>query len=599
MIIATPSLVHRLGLRLAFLMAVTLLPLGIVAYLQTRNLATEAQARTEAALMGASLKAASEEIGAIRVAQGVVAGLAGVVPGLMGDTTACVNALRQAADQTPRASLVAFVPQSGRMICSSSGAVFDYSSDPLFQQERGNLSPSFLVSRKGPVTGTSVLGILHPVLDGDGTYLGYLSVWIPHSALTTNAPGDGNAKSTTGVPITFWTFDSTGTVLTASNGVSGPDPALPVNRTLDSFIGSPGGVFQDKNGLGKALTYAVVPLAEQKLYLIGSWNSPPQTALRQYGLSPTLFPLLMWLAGLVVSVWAAELLVLRHVRALHGSISAFAAGDRRRQELDLRGAPTELREMGDAYLRMTDAITQDEARLEDIIHQKEVLLREVHHRVKNNLQLIASIMNMQMRQSRTPETKALLKGLQDRVMSLATIHRGLYQTSGLVDVRADELLSDITRQIVNLGSGPGKTFAVDQDFEDLRVTPDQAVPLSLLLTEAMTNAMKYAGKPNGGPARIRAGLKRAEGGNAILEVVNTLGASTKTPVDDASGSTGLGAQLLTAFAQQVGGKLEQGGDGAHYRLSVLFPVRALKDAEFQEGDDTEEGPTIPPASAPA
>src|SRR5690606_6386022 len=114
------------------------------------------------------------------------------------------------------------------------------------------------------------------------------------------------------------------------------------------------------------------------------------------------------------------------------------------------------------------------------------------------------------RRLHSPEARVLMKSLQDRVMSLATIHRGLYQTSGLADVRADELLTDIVRQIFKMSSGPGRSFDVSTKFDDLNLTPDQAVPLSLLLTEALTNAIKYAGSDNGGLPTIHISLRREE-----------------------------------------------------------------------------------------
>ena len=101
---------------------------------------------------------------------------------------------------------------------------------------------------------------------------------------------------------------------------------------------------------------------------------------------------------------------------------------------------------------MITSVLHDEAMLEDSVHQKDVLLLEVHHRVKNNLQLIASIMNLQIRKSINPEARVMLRNLHDRVMSLATVHRELYQTSGLVDVRADELLESIVSQVLRMGA---------------------------------------------------------------------------------------------------------------------------------------------------
>jgi two-component sensor histidine kinase len=129
-------------------------------------------------------------------------------------------------------------------------------------------------------------------------------------------------------------------------------------------------------------------------------------------------------------------------------------------------------------------------------------------------------MSLQMRKAVAPESKLLLKNLQDRIMGLATIHQGLYQTSGMADVRADELLRDIVRQIVNLGSGGDRKFAVKVDAAELHLTPDQAVPLSLFLTEAMSNAMKYAGVGEGGRVHIAVRLVCLPEQMAMLEVEN-------------------------------------------------------------------------------
>ena len=575
---------QRLGFRLAVLMAMALLPLGIVAYAQTRNLGNEAQARAEAALLGATLRAAAGEVGAIQQARGLVQGLAAVIPDVADDTARCVATLAEAQQHAGRVTLLAYVPVSGLMTCSSTGQAFDYSRNPQFIDTLALRDPFFIVNRNGPVTGESVLGIEEPVFDGEGTKIGSVSAWLPHSRLS-----EGSAKDLLGAggadpsSISFWTFDRQGEVLTSSLGLEGVDKVLPAGRDLAELARTREGVFRDTTASGEPRTYAVVPLAEGDLYLMSSWNAKAASRLEQWGVDPRLFPLLMWVAGFLVSIWAAELLVGKHVRILHRSISDFASGDRRRQEIDVRGAPLELRQMAEAYLSMTDAITQDEAHLEDTIHQKDVLLREVHHRVKNNLQLIASIMNMQMRRSANPETRGLLRGLHDRIMSLATIHRGLYQTSGLADVRADELLADIVRQIVSLGSVPAERFEVTHDFEEIRLIPDQAVPLSLLLTEAMTNALKYGGAAGGQKGRIAVSLKRTGDGGARLEVTNSVGTEAMGPAEAAGAfTTGLGAQLIAAFTQQVGGRIEQGMQGDRYRLGVDFPISALSNAEFRD-----------------
>ncbi|MFD1809716.1 sensor histidine kinase [Gemmobacter lanyuensis] len=269
--------------------------------------------------------------------------------------------------------------------------------------------------------------------------------------------------------------------------------------------------------------FAVVPLADGNLFLLGNWALQSSDAMIFDAPVPVLaFPVLMWLASLLVAQLASEHQVLRHLRALRRAIADFSGGSRRLPETDLEDAPMELRALGQAFERMMEAVVHDEAELEDMVHQKEVLLREVHHRVKNNLQLIASIINMQIRKARSPETRGLLKGLQDRVMSLATIHRELYQTTGLTDIRADELMQSIVTQILRMAARPGDPFDLQTAFDDVRLTPDQAVPLSLLLTEALTNALKYAAAPAGERPRLSVSLCRTPDGRARVRVINSV-----------------------------------------------------------------------------
>lgn len=585
---------RSLGVRLATLMAAALLPLGIVAYLQTSNLAHEAQGRTEEALMGQSLRAAAGEIRLISYAQGVVAGIAQIVPDVMNDDAACSKLMRDTIADMPDFSLLSFVPASGRMTCSSTNRDFDYSTIPLFDIVSAYRAPAFTMSRNGPISGTSVMGVIRPVFDRQGGYLGYASAWLPHEKLQMLKDAD---EITDPNDVQFWTFNREGDILTASMGIDNVGSVLPTGITLDSFIGKEARVFTASSVLGAKTTYAVLPLVKEQLYLMSSWPSKSAKSAMPFGLGPTWFPILLWIAGLGMSVWAAEILVVRHVRALHLSILYFTRGQRRHTEVSLKGAPLELREMADAYSTMTDDIMRNEASLEDEVHQKEVLLREVHHRVKNNLQLIASIMNMQIRQARTPEAKGLLKGLQERIMSLATIHRGLYQTTGLSDIYAQELLSDITRQTVNIATGPGRQIDVSTDFDDIRLTPDQAVPLSLLLTEALTNAIKYARAPNGGRPKLAVSMKREPNGLAVLDVTNTVFEAPAMTGDGVlNTSTGLGAQLLVAFAQQIGGTLRQAHEAESYRLQVVFKITDLLKAENRaappdEDDTGNEPPT--------
>jgi two-component system, sensor histidine kinase PdtaS len=510
----------RFAIRFAIILALAMLPAGFFAFIQTKALEQEIQVRSEVALMGATLQAASAETSMIGRVRGMVGSLAGALPYVIADPKACSDLMLRLAAVEPTASLIAYVPVDGKMTCSSSGRVHDFSGNPLFQEVRDAKAPHFIVNPNGPISGTSVLGISHPVYDANGTYIGYASMSLPHEALRELRFASLDRRSDPNAPVDFWTFNKDGTLLTSNLDLVQAARQLPQDRPLAAFVGSEGEVFQGTSVSGRAMTYATVPIVPGDLYLMSSFRPEEPAIARDWGMSVYLPTLLMWLVGLAVSGFAAEFLVTRHVRILNRSIVSFARGDRRLQAIDLRNAPSELDELASAYQSMTESITRSEAELEDSLHQKEVLLREVHHRVKNNLQLISSIMNIQIRSARSGEAKDLLKNLQERIMSLATVHRGLYQTSGLADVRARELIPDIVRQILSMSSGPEKPFATQNDIDDLRLVPDQAVPLSLLLAEALTNAIKHSGATRANPGRLTVRLKRSGGSDAVLEVIN-------------------------------------------------------------------------------
>ena len=117
------------------------------------------------------------------------------------------------------------------------------------------------------------------------------------------------------------------------------------------------------------------------------------------------------------------------------------------------GAPAEIAEMETGFSAMAERILREDAETEDRLHEQKVLLREVHHRVKNNLQLISSIINMQMRQIDSPEARHVLRRVQDRVLGLATIHRNLTQTDAGT-IRADVVLREIVDQLALMGAPP-------------------------------------------------------------------------------------------------------------------------------------------------
>ncbi|MFN4102661.1 MAG: histidine kinase dimerization/phosphoacceptor domain -containing protein, partial [Pararhodobacter sp.] len=143
----------------------------------------------------------------------------------------------------------------------------------------------------------------------------------------------------------------------------------------------------------------MVPIIPGVVYALGSW---PRSTLGWAQLSPILFPVLMLLVGLAVAFGAVNALVIRYIKRLKANLDEFAHS-RRIVPLSSRpGLPKELAEIDQAWTQLATQLVQDEAELENMVHEKNVLLKEIHHRVKNNLQLIASIVNLKIRRATSP-----------------------------------------------------------------------------------------------------------------------------------------------------------------------------------------------------
>lgn len=554
----------RLGFRLAAVLAVALLPLMIVSIVRSQSVVNEALARSQAALDGETLRAVQEQIILIERAKAVSQTLSHIILDLLEDPDVCSRMMKEVIRDTDF-SFAGFYDTTGYVPCSSADEPFSIGMTPSLVRQIADPIPTVLVYEDAPISGVAVVYGSYPVVSTDGQLLGFTSISVPQYQLRSLREGRSDAQ--------FLTFNAAGTILTAPGTLEEAENLLPVLTPWQTINALPES-FEDIGGDGVPRLYSVVPVVEGEIFALATWPSSDEVAGEGFYFSyPALFPFLMWLASLAVAWFATSLFVTRHVVRLRQTMTEFAS-DRRMPVLEeFKDAPIDLREVASAYYQMTDIVLREEARIEDAMRQKDILLREVHHRVKNNLQLITSIMSMQMRQSRSPEVKLLLRGLHDRVNSLATIHRSLYQTTGQADVQMDEHLKSIVEQVVRMGADRASTISVRTDFAPLHLNPDQAVPLSLFVTEAMTNALKYIGPDKSGGAWLEVRLQTRGADRASVHISNSL------PVDllqlDEERSTGLGSELMEAFSHQLGGDITRQQSPGRFDLELSFEVEEL------------------------
>jgi two-component sensor histidine kinase len=561
--------ITSLRVQLIVFLTVALLPLGSIAVFQTARITQEAQRLADRDLLVRTRQAASAQEAVLQRAIGAAQALGRAASRLAGDRAACSGLLSDFVAARPEFGSMAFLTPDGATACHSNGDARDVVGRPDWARFIANPVTTVTAPRTPSGADRSGFVVFTPVFDArSGALLGGQSVSIPRHL-------DGLLLDAAFENVELAMVTAGGEVVAGSAGfdaVAGPGG---LDLTPGAAEIPRRGLVMERAGAADpaAPPTAILPLVAGQLYLVGLWTGQdPRPAVSLFGWAVPLLPLAMWLASLVVAYISVNTLVLRHLSRLGRRMRRYRAGDHRTHVTLRADAPDEIREIADSYNDMMMRIAADQATLEDSLREKDLLLRELHHRVKNNLQLIASIVNMHMREVTDEGARQVLRGVQDRVMNLSSIHRALYTDSALNEVRADHILGEIVSRLSDLGLPTESAVEVDSDLAPIMLDPDQAVPLSLLTAEAVTNAAKYVGTPPVGPPRISLSLTEEGEGEILFRAVNTCGGETGPP-GAATGGTGMGARLIRAFASQLGGHAEFEMDAHSYALSVRFTRR--------------------------
>lgn len=556
----------RLRFRVAALLALALLPIGIVGVILTRDFAQEVKERSELSLLAMSERAVFGERQVLDRAVGAGEALVPIVTLIREDPAACRAYLLRYLAESRRYSFVGFMPDSGLVTCSSSETVLDFRGNAELAERLA--APRLYIDRiETPlISDDAVVNLVQPVYE-DQTVTGFLSISVPAGALSTQPDRDIGAE-----PLGVIVVNADGDVLSREGGEGAPPP-VPQTMSLAQMAGSSSQIFRDVDQSGAPTLFAVVPIIPFAAYGVIAW--PPDALAAGNGtlsFSTTIFPLLMWSVTLIVAFLAVDRLVGRYVRSLSRHMRLFATERRLPDRVITEGAASELQELESSFVDMAYALMDDEARVEDALRERNVLLKEVHHRVKNNLQLISSIMNMNMRTAASPETISVLRRLQDRLLGLSTVHRNLYQSNNVTQTNAAVLLRDLMNQVLSVGLAPGSNVEVTMAFDDATLYPDQAVPLSMLATELATNALKHIGTNAQDRPWIRIALHDLGEGVMQLDFANSTGDVAMHPDE---GGSGLGSKLVQAFAMQVGSEVETEVAPDSYKVSVRFALQGF------------------------
>jgi two-component sensor histidine kinase len=556
------DILRGLAARVLLFLSLALLPIGIIAIVQTRAISDQSRASAELSLIGATEIATSGEQQIFQDAFSAAKALSSVVRLRRQNNDECSGFLEEYKVASGIYSLVAFTALDGIMSCSSVGRSVDLSNSEEFKKAV-KLNRRHAIANDSPsISGEPVVVVYSPVVDRRET-IGIMAVSIPSSTLS--KPDEPEQDLT---PITVMTVNRSAEVLTNDGKAENPAQELPIGFEPMRYPADNGRVFEGRNDQGEDRVYAVIPVVPDTIFAVSVW--PADALLGNRDITSRLSsitPILMWVASLVVAFWALNRLAIKHIRKLGRQMRRFAMNRTLPPDTLDPSVPKELVDMEQAFLDMAESLLQDEAVLENSLREKNILLKEVHHRVKNNLQLISSILNMQIRLTGAPGEREVLQRLQQRILGLATVHENLYKNDNLVRVDASVLLRKLVDQVVSLGLVPITGLTITQNYDEVMLDPDDAAPLALLVAEAVSNALKYADGGNGASSKVDVELSQVGEADAKLTVRNSVAA---TDVEDVK--PGLGTKLITAFARQLNGNLKIARQDDGYDLTVTFPL---------------------------
>jgi two-component sensor histidine kinase len=211
--------------------------------------------------------------------------------------------------------------------------------------------------------------------------------------------------------------------------------------------------------------------------------------------------------------------------------------------------------------------TQAQARIKAALGEKEVLLKEVHHRVKNNLQIISSLLNLQTNQIADQKTRDALRDSQNRVRTMALIHEKLYQSPDLEQVDFAAYLKGLVNFLAQSYRANSNQVLIKTEAQNIYLDIDSAIPCGLIVNELVSNSLKYA-FPENREGYIRVSCQQSSKDEVVL-IVRDDGAGLPAGFDP-SKSSSLGLKLVTSLVQQLNGKLEMENQGG-LSYKIAFP----------------------------
>jgi two-component sensor histidine kinase len=420
-----------------------------------------------------------------------------------------------------------------------------------------------IVSRVAP---KPIVPIAIPITR-DGTFRGMCAVGITLKALARSA---ADVEGSPGVAVAV--VDRPGAAI---GGDAQAMKRLPVPARLAEMLTGGRVAFADFGQDGAFYEFRIRPVGGSALFVVVSAPSQEGALPLSPGWTAFLFVVLSAIVVLLVIWFGADRWCVRPLRYIQDFADKVARGENIVLAPPHPWSP-EMASVGAGVTAMAEAIASREATLRANVEQRDHMLREIHHRVKNNLQMISSLLNLQAGEIRSPRIRRFFGDAQNRVLTLSILHRHLYERSSWSLVDFQQFISDLVRQI-SVGRTPAGRQAPRYHIRApiMAVGPDTAIPIGLIVTEAVSIALSHDFSRSPMP-EIR--IETSEHGEEVQLVIedNGMARDAGAPVPDGRG--GFALTLIRGLAMQLGGEvtIERKPDGGN-RVVVTFPTPAADD----------------------
>jgi two-component sensor histidine kinase len=215
---------------------------------------------------------------------------------------------------------------------------------------------------------------------------------------------------------------------------------------------------------------------------------------------------------------------------------------------------------------------QYEEALRKSLEEKELLIKEVHHRAKNNLVIIQSLLQLQADRVTDHTSKSAFAESQERIASIGLIHEFLYKSDDLKHMNISDYIRSLSNQLVKKYTMDNCNIRLDMDVEELFLYIEIMIPCGLIINELITNALKYA-FPSRTEGTLHVGLKRGtdNSDNIVMTVIDN-GIGMPEGLNICNTRT-LGMMIIVSLVKQLNGSLElEGSDGTTFKITLRAPV---------------------------